>query len=191
MSIIQDGKDVADADGVFRLARRPFTVRYRGAEHPGLAVSPTTELIDALHRRARRELWGSAGDFIALSPNDLPLTKEFEIFVDDKSRSEFAEVLGGEEYVELLRHLVVDYPRLDTAAHIPKASGFEPLESGDGYALEVRTIDHEPVGQTRFSRLYVAYFGTMDRLGPARESEYRHRILLRMNWGACVVAFEE
>ncbi|MCY0986463.1 hypothetical protein OV203_05000 [Nannocystis sp. ILAH1] len=93
LSIIQDGKDVADADGVFRLARRPFTVRYRGAEHPGLAVSPTTELIDALHRRARRELWGSAGDFIALSPNDLPLTKEFEIFVDDKSRSEFAEVL--------------------------------------------------------------------------------------------------
>ena len=154
LSIVQGGKEVESTNGVFRLDRQPFIVRYRGAEkEPALAASPTNNLVDALQQRGRKELWASGGDFMAFSPNDLPLVPEFQIFVDEKSRAYFASVIGGEEYVELLRNLIATNPELDTATYIPKAGGgFEPGKSGAGYAFDVRTIHHQPIAQTRFSQ---------------------------------------
>lgn len=193
LSIVQGGKEVESTNGVFRLDRQSFIVRYRGAEkEPALAASPTNNLVDALQQRGRKELWASGGDLMAFTPNDLPLVPEFQIFVDEKSHTDFGLVIGGEEYVELLRNLIAKHPELDTATYIPKAgAGFEPGKSGAGYAFDVRTIDGQPIAQTRFSQLYVAYFGTVDRFAPPVGSPDGWRGLIKVNWGACVLAFEK
>lgn len=192
LSILQNGKDVAAADGVFRLARARFIVRYRGEEtEPGIAVSPTRDLVDTLRRRGRKQVWGSGGDWLAFTPNDLPLTREFQLFVDDRARSRFAAVIGGDEYVELLRTLVAKEPGIDTATYVPKAAGFEREEPGDGYVFDVRTIAQQPVEQSPFTHLFIAYFGTVDRFAPPGGEPDRWQGLLKLNWGACLVAFEE
>lgn len=192
LSIVQAGRETQPTNGIFHINREPFAVRYRGDEKdPALSASPDNQIVNALQLRGRKQLWASAGDYMAYSPNDLPLRSDFRLFVDEKTRNEFASMIG-EKYPDYLTRAVLSNPELDTATFIPKAAGgFVPESSGNSYIFDVQTIHGQPVSQTRFGELYIAYFGTIERLGPPPRGFYSSQNLIKMNWGACLLAFNK
>ena len=190
LSIIQRGNEMEPIDGVFRIDRGPFVVRYRGIEsHPALAVSVTGELSKALQHRGRKFVWGSNGDYMAFAPSDLPLLTEFRLYTNEKSREEFASMIG-DGYAELLRTLILSDPTLDTATYVPKAAGdFKQDTATNSYSYDIKKLHGFPVAKIPTGELYVTYFGIVDRYGPPQRGRYQYQNLIKLNWGSCLIKF--
>lgn len=190
LAVSQGGMDLSAHDGTFHLAREPFVIRYLGKEaNPALAPSVDNRLIAALKNRGRQYHWGSAGDYVAMDPENLPLLREFELYVDDKSRDQFSSMLGS-RYKALLNGLMVDDPGMDTATFIPKAAGgFKRDSATNKYTFHVLKINGIPIERSRISKLYVAYFGTVESYAPPEKRVYDMALLQKLNWGACDFSF--
>lgn len=191
LSIIQYGKEIGPTDGAFRIDRAPLVVRYSGSgREPALAVSVNGEVAKALRLRGRQYVWGSGGDYMAYAPSDLPLLTEYRLYTDEKSRDEFASMIGGDGYVKLLRSLVQSDPALDTATNIPKAAGdFKPDPATNSYRYDIKKLHGYRVAELPTGELYVTYFATVERYGPPQQGRYQNQLLVKLNWGACVIRF--
>lgn len=191
LSIIQRGNEIAPVDGIFRIDRAPFVARYNGsAKEPALAVSVNGEVAKALQLRGRKYVWGSGGDYMAYAPSDLPLLTEYRLYTDEKSRDEFASMIGGEDYVKLLRSLVQSDPSLDTATLIPKAAGDFKLDPAtNSYRYDIKKLHGYRVADLPARELYVTYFATVERYGPPKQGRYQYQNLVKLSWGSCVIKF--
>lgn len=191
VSVFQHGREILPVGGVLHIARAPFSVRFLGQEtEPSLVISKSQRLNSALTRRGRKEIWASAGDFMAHYENDLGIRDEAHFFISERSRSEFAAMIG-DGYAQLLQSKVADNPALDTATYIPKTGGFVAAEDGKSSMYKVATIDSVPVSKVDAHSLHLTYFATVEKYAPTERRFFGRRdpLLLKTMWGSCVVAF--
>jgi hypothetical protein len=192
ISVSQQGKEISPDDGLLHIARSPFSIRFNGPEtQPAIVLSKDQRLNAFLARHGRKEMWASAGDFVAHHPNDVPIRDEASFFVDEPSRDKFAGLIGA-DYPQLLRSKVAENPRLDTATFIPKAGGFVASADGRSSLYTVETIDTTPVTEVAMDQLHLTYFATVEKFGPPQKGFFRYPypLLIKMMWGSCVIAFD-
>jgi len=140
LAAVQDGREIAATDGEIRLARRPFALRYTGAGQPALHVARYPELSHALSRLGRHQIVGSADDYMALLPRDLPLRSDFRLSA-----------------------------QADTPGFIPMAGGgFKPEAGGASHIFEVDSVGGVPLRQLLPLTLHTTYFGVLERIDPKR-----------------------
>ncbi|OAN50457.1 hypothetical protein [Magnetospirillum moscoviense] len=180
----QDGQDIAETVGMIRLARAPFTVTYHGPDsQPAIALFLTDDVNLGLTRLGRDALWGSAGDFMAHAPDDVPMGRTPRLYRGEAGLAAFARPIG-DEYPALLRRLAAETPAHDTAIAAPRAGGgFDPVPGG--HAATVKSISGRALASFPPMILHLALFTTRQRVGPPG----RTQDLLLMNWGTCRLSF--
>lgn len=186
--IRQDGQDIRPVAGVLGVARRPFTLVYTGGlPEPSLQVSAFPALAEQLDRTAKREVWGSAEDYILHRADDLPLREGVGLIEDPDRQDPHLEGMG-EGYAAFFHTMTAFGGGPSALLWVPRAgSGFAPAEGGQ--AADIRLIGGEAVEKTRFRQLYVTYFANVERVGPGNKGNFGRRSLVRLAWGSCRLAF--
>lgn len=172
----QDGVAIAESDGMVRLARAPFTVTYLGSDsQPAIALFLTDDVNLGLTRLGRAQLWGSAGDFMAHAPNDVPMGRTPRLYRGEAGLAAFLRPVDGNA-APLLRNRTAANPDLDTAIAVPRAGG----GFGDGKTALVHSISGRALASFPPMVLHLALFTTAERVTDS---------LLLMNWGTCRLSF--
>lgn len=191
ISIAQKGVEITAKNGTIRIQRLPFTVKYKNpVKDPSITLSTTPALNQGLQASGHNKLLGSAGDYMALYPNDLVLLDEFSLFDNAEGRKTFAELLGA-AYPAYVEKLVSERPELSLATSIPKAaSGFEYNQTDKSHDYLVNKINSVPVQEVQYSSMYLTYFGVLDDLPMTPEQAADLSFLQVNSWGACTIVFK-
>jgi hypothetical protein len=189
MVVRQDGRDIKPVAGTFTLARRNFALVYLGSEpQPSVYLSTLGLLNEALDRLGEREVWASADEYMAHDPDDLPIREGARLIADPDAQDQFLAGMG-EGYPNFFRQMVIvnDEPGVILSA-AKAGGGFQPL--GNAQVQVVRAIGGLAVSKTRFKLLNLTYFATVERRGPGGKGSFGSRLLLKLAWGSCRLAFQ-
>lgn len=184
----QDGRDVRPVNGTLELARRPFALVYTGGlPEPSLYASAFATLAEQLAKTERREVWGSADDYSQDAIADLPI-REGAGLVEDPDLQDLHLDGMGEGYAAFFHAMTALGDEPSAFLWAPRLGG--GFESGaGGLVAEVRAVGGTPVEKTSFRQLYLTYYASIERVGPGNKSNFGRRLLVRLAWGSCRLAF--
>lgn len=184
----QDGRDIRPVEGTLELARRPFTLVYTGGwTEPSLHASAFATLAEQLDKTARREVWGSAEDYSQDAVADLPI-REGAGLVEDPDLQDLHLDGMGEGYAAFFHAMTALGDEPSAFLWAPRVGGgFEP--GAGGLVAEVRAVGGTPMEKSGLRQLYLTYYGSVERVGPGNKTNFGRRLLVRLAWGSCRLAF--